>query len=288
MQDISIHAPAKINLYLAVTAKEDNGYHTVETVMHAISLFDLVTVERLPFATSPITLTCDSPAVPCDASNLAYRAAVRYFEKTGNAFPIRIHIEKRIPVAGGLAGGSTDAAAVLVALNRLTDIPLSEDDLLSVGASLGADVPFCVLACRGTSCARGLHYGEQMTPCPSLEPLFCVVASSGEAVSTPWAYAQIDAHPYTPENGYLPLYDALHAHDTNAVLSHMYNGFEDVILPLRPGAAHCKALLSDADRVMMSGSGPTIIALYRNEADAHAAERRITAHGDSAVLAKLL
>ncbi len=288
MSGITIHAPAKINLYLAVTGKEPNGYHIVETVMHAISLYDTVTVEPMSDNDMYITLTCDHPEIPCDERNLAYRAALLYFEVSGTQIPVRIHIEKHIPVAGGLAGGSTDAAAVLVAMNRLSQNPLTEDALLTIAAKLGADVPFCVLACLGTPCARGLHYGELMTPCTPLSPLSVVIASSGEHVSTPWAYAEIDAHPFSAADSYLPLYRALQSGDTDAVLSTMFNGFEPIILPQRPGAARCRALLSDADRVMMSGSGPTVIALYRNAEKAYAAEQRINENGYAAITAETI
>ncbi len=290
MNEIKITAPAKINLYLAVTAKEDNGYHTVENVMQAISLSDTVTVTITADTEPQITLSCDREGVPCDQTNLAWRAAEAFFAHTGKSFPIRIRIEKHIPVAGGLAGGSTDAAAVLVALNDLSAKPVSQDELLSMGAALGADVPFCILACLGHHAALGLHYGEQMTVCPPTERLHLVIASSGEAVSTPWAYAQIDASPYTAKGGYLPLLRALDARDTDRVLSSLYNGFASVILPKRPHAAQLHALLCEknADMVMMSGSGPTVIGFFRDAKAAQCAVSSLCANGVTATLAETL
>lgn len=287
--ELTVRAPAKINLYLAVTGKEDNGYHTVETVMQAISLYDCVNITRADDGDAPIILTCDVPAVPCGEDNLAWRAAEVFFAESGMRFPVRIHIKKHIPIAGGLAGGSTDAAAVLCALNRLAGEPLSRETLLSAGAKLGMDVPFCVLSCLGVTAALGLHYGEIMFPCKPLVGMTVVVASSGESVSTPWAYKRMDAVPLAAP-GYAPLLGALDAGDTDGVLSSMYNAFEEVILPLCPSAAQCREILlsSRADAVMMSGSGPTVIALYHEENAAHIAAQELQKAGFSAAVCETI
>ncbi len=269
MTAITLFAYAKINLYLAVTGKLPSGYHTVETVMQAISLHDLVTVEIADDNADPIALTCSASYVPCDETNLVWRAAELFFRTAETQapkfrrFPIRMHIEKNIPVAGGLAGGSTDAAAALIALNRLSGECLETDTLLSVAASLGADVPFCVLANLGHPTALGLHWGEQMTPLPSLPSLYIVVAANGEGCPTPWAYSRIDALPFDAENGCQPMVDALHAGDVTAIFPRMYNVFETAIYPERPRAKICYEILSRyADRALLSGSGSAVIGLF--------------------------
>ena len=295
MTTIEISAYAKINLYLAVTDKLPNGYHTVETVMQAISLHDTVTVEILQNAVEPITLTCSAPYVPCDETNLVWRAAERFFEAAEapntdfRRFPVRMHIEKNIPVAGGLAGGSTDAAAALIALNRLAHDVLDTDALLAIAAKLGADVPFCVLANLGHPTALGLHWGEQMTVLPSLPALHVVVAASGEGCPTPWAYGRIDALPHDPENGYTPMVDALTAGDLNAVCSRMYNIFEAAIFPERPLAKQCHDMLSrHADRALLSGSGSAVIGLFTDPTRAEIACAALRAEGAAAHLCRTL
>ena len=295
MTTITLPAYAKINLYLAVTGRLPNGYHTVETVMQAISLHDLVTVAITEDTAPAITLTCSAPGVPCDETNLVWRAAQRFFETverqnpTFLRFPVRVHIEKNIPVAGGLAGGSTDAAAALIALNRLSGGCLDTDALLSIAGALGADVPFCVLANLGYPTALGLHFGEQMTVLPSLSPLYVVVASMGEGCPTPWAYSRIDALPYDAENGYRPMVDALTAGDCQAVFARMYNVFEAAIFPERPGAKACHDILSQyADRALLSGSGSAVIGLFADQNRANDAYKSLIQSGAAAYLCESL
>ncbi len=295
MTTITLPAYAKINLYLAVTGRLPNGYHTVETVMQAISLHDLVTVAITEDTAPAITLTCSAPGVPCDETNLVWRAALRFFDAAEQKnpafrrFPVQMHIEKKIPVAGGLAGGSTDAAAALIALNRLSDNVLDTDALLSIAAALGADVPFCVLANLGYPTALGLHFGEQMTSLPSLSPLSVVVAANGEGCPTPWAYSRIDALPYDPTDGCRPMVDALTAGDTAAVLTRMYNVFEAAIYPERPGAKACHDILSQyADRALLSGSGSAVIGLFADQNRANDAYKSLIQSGAAAYLCESL
>ena len=263
--------------------------------MQAISLHDLVTVEAGSDTAPPIALSCSAPYVPCDNSNLVWRAAERFFDAAiaqdpaFRRFPVRMHIEKQIPVAGGLAGGSTDAAAALIALNRLSGDPLSHQALLAIAASLGADVPFCVLANLGHPTALGLHFGEQMTILPSLPHLYVVVAANGEGCPTPWAYSRIDALPHDPENGYRPMVDALRSNDTAAIFSRMYNVFEAAIFPERPMAKQCRDILSrHADRALLSGSGSAVIGLFTDPTRAEIACAALRAEGAAAHLCRTL
>mgnify|MGYP002572009307 CR=1 FL=1 len=188
---ITLPAPAKINLYLDVLGKRPDGYHNIKSVMQTVDLCDEITVEMLtptPGLQS-IQISCSEAALPCDARNLAHRAAVAFFNGCNiYDFTCRIDIQKNIPMAAGLAGGSTDAAAVLRGLNALSGHPLDTDALCSLGAAIGADVPFCI---RG-----GTLYTEQigdvMVPCYPMPVAYIVIALGGRGVSTPTAYRMLD------------------------------------------------------------------------------------------------
>ena len=276
MESVSLKAYAKINLLLAVTGRAENGYHTVETVMQAVTLADTVSVSAEPSKEeSSIALTCSEPSLPCDASNLARQAAEAFFRAVPFCrMNVKIDIEKKIPIAGGMAGGSTDAAAVLLALNRLSGEALSKDDLLSLGAELGADVPFCILADSGEPAALGTHFGERMTPVPAIPDCTLIIASSSESVSTPWAYRQVDLLPSDREGCSGPMLTALREGDISAVFSSLYNRFEAAVLPERPLAAEQMRILKNrkADAVLMSGSGPTVVGFFAGPGRASRAE----------------
>ena len=183
-------APAKINLFLDVTAKRDDGFHEIRAVMHSVSLSDEVTVRRLSGEGGAVRLLLDgNKRLPTDNKNLAVRAARTFLDAAAIGDSVEIKLKKRIPVAAGLGGGSSDAAAVLRALNRLYKKPFTEKMLLSLAATLGSDVPYCLIG--GTAICLGR--GEIMTRTRSPKPFFMVIASSGERVSTPIAYAELDA-----------------------------------------------------------------------------------------------
>ena len=291
MKDVTVRAYAKINLFLAVTGREANGYHTVETVMQAISLSDRVMVAVDPDEPllGHVSLTCSDPTLPCDGHNLAWRAAEAFETLHPVSGCIRIHIEKQIPIAGGLAGGSTDAAAVLIGLNTLCGEPLDRDALLSLGASLGADVPFCILADSGVTAAQGYHFGERMLPLAPMPDCTVVLASSGESVSTPWAYGEIDRLPPDAVGCAAAFAEQLRAGAPLDVLTDgMYNVFERAILPERPRAEACLRILTDcgARKAMMSGSGPTVFGLFSDEAQAQTAAAVLELEGARTFTAK--
>ena len=302
MPTITLPAYAKINLYLGVTGIDENGYHTVETVMQAITLHDHVTVTLSddPAASADewapdISLSCSNPDIPCDETNLAWRAALLYCSRLHETQPdipapkLHIYIEKRIPAAGGLAGGSSDAAAVFTALNHLLMDPLSRSDLLTLGAALGADVPFCVLASQDIPTALGLHYGERMTVLPPMPQMYCVAASLGEGCPTPWAYGLVDQLPTDPVGGFRPITDALLSADPARITALMYNRFEEAILPQRPGARLCRDILQRyADRVLLSGSGSAVIGLFSNPEKATLACAALEEAGAVAALCETL
>lgn len=179
-------APAKINLGLDVTGVRSDGYHLLETVFQTVSVYDMVTVS---LTEQPgIVLTCDMPGVPCDAKNIAWKAAQRFCEMAGIFQGVVIHLEKHIPAEAGMGGGSTDGAAVLLALQELTDHPLSMEQLSAIAVSLGADVPFFLYG--GTAYAEGV--GEILEPLPFLAAKHLVIAKGTAGVSTAAAYGGID------------------------------------------------------------------------------------------------
>ncbi len=297
---ITVTAPAKINLFLDITARRPDGYHEISGVMQSISLCDTVTVE----VTEPtgmylcslgshvagaesITLTCTNPDIPADGRNLAWRAAEKFFAATGRGCKnLLIHIEKRIPAAAGMAGGSTNAAAVLVALNELFDHPLTPTALCEVGLTLGADVPFCVMG--GAMITEGI--GEVLTPMTPLPECKLVVACGGEGVSTPAAYKALDTlygnfdpAVYTPHTeGLKVLKSALWQGDLTTLCGAMFNLFESVILPERPVARGIKETLlsSGAVTAMMSGSGPSVFGVFpKGDGSAERARGALEAQG---------
>ena len=278
----TLTANAKINLFLDITGRRPDGYHTITGVMQAISLCDTVTVEvtepagmyfcslgSYTVGAESITLTCSNPDLPTDSRNLAWRAADKFFSATGRGCKnLLIHIEKNIPAAAGMAGGSTDAAAVLVGLNNLFDHPLTTDALCEVGLALGADVPFCIMG--GAMITEGI--GEILTPITAMPNCELVVACGGEGVSTPAAYKALDTlygnfdpAAYTPHTKELTtLKTALWQGNLTALCGSVFNLFESVVLPDRPVARQIKETLlaAGATAAMMSGSGPSVFGVF--------------------------
>ena len=278
----TLTAPAKINLFLDVTARRPDGYHEISGVMQSISLCDTVTLEvteptgmylcslgNHTTGAKSITLTCTNPDLPADSRNLAWRAAEKFFAATGRGCQnLLIHIEKRIPAAAGMAGGSTDAAAVLVGLNDLFGHPLTSTALCEVGLTLGADVPFCIMG--GAQITEGI--GEVLTPITPMPACELVVACGGEGVSTPAAYKALDTlygsfdpAAYTPRTRELTaLKSALWQSDLTALCGSLFNLFESVVLPDRPVARQIKETLLSAGALtaMMSGSGPSVFGIF--------------------------
>ncbi|MBQ8287694.1 MAG: 4-(cytidine 5'-diphospho)-2-C-methyl-D-erythritol kinase [Clostridia bacterium] len=267
--------PAKINLFLEVGDLRSDGYHDIDSVMQAIALCDTVTV-RLVEGTGKITLTCDQPELPCDEGNIAYRAAQAYLSEAGiDGYDAFVEIEKKIPLAAGLAGGSTDAAGVLRAMQEMLGA-LSEDSLNTLARRLGADVPFCLRS----GCCRTEGIGEVLTPYPALtRDAIVVVAKKGEGVSTKEAYRQMDLP--RKRRSSASMLRALERADGGEIAALLYNGFEPVILPLRPLAAHAKQVMigEGAAGALMSGSGPSVFGIFFNWDDAERVFRRLLGEG---------
>ena len=268
---IVLSAPAKLNLSLDVTGRREDGYHTLRTVMQSIDWCDTVTVDLAD--DGHIHLTCDG-GIPANEKNIAYRAAVLFREALGTEQGYVIDVHKAIPSEAGIAGGSADGAAVLRGLNRLHGEPLSEEALLTLGARLGADVPFCLLG--GTALATGI--GTELTPLPPLPPCYFVVVKPEGGVSTPEAYRLLDSAPSLLHPDVEAQCEAIRRGDLEGILPHTGNSFE---APLAlPHTATIVALLRQhgAAAALLTGSGSATFGIFREKATAEAAAEALKAH----------
>ena len=256
-------APAKINLTLDVIGKREDGYHEVEMIMTMIDLADRISFEEIE--TDVIMLESNTGVVPNDERNLIYKAALLLKVKYDIKLGVKIYLDKKIPIAAGLAGGSSDAAATLRGLNRLWNLKLSEKELMTIGEEIGSDVPFCVSG--GTALARGR--GEKITKIKSLPPGWVVVAKLPISVSTSEVYGalkwqEIEEHPKTNE-----VLSAIENQDFYVITKLLHNVLEDVTFKLYPPVKHLKEQMQqfggDGDGVLMSGSGPTVFAITNKE-----------------------
>lgn len=261
MRQYSQKAYAKINLSLNVLGRRADGYHEVSMVMHQISLADTVSVALLD--EKGIVLTSDSEQIPLDERNLAYRAAQMVVEKFSVPQGIHIHIEKKIPVAGGLAGGSTDAAAVLCLLNRTLALGLSERELMTLGLRLGADVPFCIFS--RPALAEGI--GEKLTAIHGLAPCKILIVNPRTEISTKAVYEAMDSYADTAPACNDKLISALEEGSNQNAFLYMKNAMEQVSSAMCPQIAEIIRSLkkAGAQHAMMSGSGATCFGVFPPE-----------------------
>ncbi|MBR4909444.1 MAG: 4-(cytidine 5'-diphospho)-2-C-methyl-D-erythritol kinase [Acidaminococcaceae bacterium] len=250
---------AKINLGLDVSGLRPDKYHEVSMVMQAISLADTLT-----FTGSPeLIVTTDLPGLDGGPDNLAYKAALLMGEYAHRDPKVHIHIEKKVFMAAGLAGGSTDAAAVLRGLNRFWELNLPADKLERLGAKLGSDVPFCVAG--GTALAAGR--GEILTPLPDLPPLCLVLAKPPMEISTPWAYREFDKQKNVIHPDIEGMVQAVRVGDVQGVLRRCGNVLEPVTAGAHPEIREIRQqmLENGAEMAMMSGSGPTVFGIVKDK-----------------------
>ncbi len=267
---MKIEAPAKINLGLDVLCRRPDGYHEVDMIMQTIDLFDTVTIEKT--AEPGITLSTNKPGLPNDEGNLAYKAAKLLLETCGEKDAgVRIHIEKRIPMAAGLAGGSTDCAAVLSGMNTLFSFGLSMERLMELGKTLGADVPYCLL--QGTARSQGI--GEKLTPLPKMMRCPVLIAKPGVSVSTKAVYEGLRLNEETAHPDIDALEQDIRRQDLAALAKDMGNLLATVTEELHPVIKEIRALMEShgALRAMMSGSGPTVFGLFSDMKTAQEAEK---------------
>ncbi len=264
--DLVIEAPAKINLTLDIKGKRADGYHELETVMHQINLLDRI---FLQLGGTGIRLSSNSALIPDDETNLAFKAAQLLYKKFALKEGLQIFIEKNIPVGAGLAGGSTDAAAVLIGMNKLFKLGLAREDLIILAAEIGSDVPFCVLG--GTALARGR--GELLTSVADGPDLNLVLVKPDFQLATREVFRdfRLDNVQKFPDN---PAFlAAWQNYDIINVTQQMNNVLESVSLEQHPEIAVIKQQLCElgALNALMSGSGPSVFALFIESRDAEQA-----------------
>lgn len=275
-----IKAYAKINLHLDIKSKRDDGFHEVEMLMQSVSLCDTVSVTLTE--TAEFFAECNVEDVPTGDKNIAVRAAKLFVRRAELDCGARITIEKRIPMAAGLAGGSTDAAAVLVAMNRLCNDRFSYSELCDMAAELGSDVPFCISG----GCAYSEGRGEILTPfLPIPSNTVFVIACGGEGVSTPWAYGLMDETFNDFRNysvkGIQAFEETLKSDRPEDFYKHLFNIFEAPVMAHRPAVAHMREtmLQNGARAAMMSGSGPSVFGVFENKNEAETARKALENSG---------
>ncbi|HAN87293.1 MAG TPA: 4-(cytidine 5'-diphospho)-2-C-methyl-D-erythritol kinase [Firmicutes bacterium] len=302
MHVVESRAWAKVNLAFDIVGRRSDGYHDIESVMHRIELADKIRIERLdidPGSAESIRVHVFPKVVPDGKDNIAYRAAWAFFESTGERGAVSISIEKKIPVAAGLGGGSADAAAVLAGMNQLWDRPLVQEELFGVARSIGADVPFCLL-CHGDSprawAALACGIGDRLAPLPPLPGIPLVVAKPEASLSAGEIYGMWDARTgeASGEGSYgvfrskktatkaQALADWMQSQnrcslDMAQVAPFMVNELELLAAQICPELLGVKAALLElgATAALMSGSGPTVFGLFQSDNSAYAAARTL-------------
>ncbi len=256
-----VQAPAKVNLSLRILGKRSDGYHELDTVMQKLNLADTLTLRRLE--TPGIQLSCLASDLPEDDSNLVWQAAAAFFKETGIAQEcgVSIILEKKIPVAAGLGGGSSDAGSVLTGLNRLFQTGLAEKTLLSLGASLGADVPFFVVSHPAVH-ATGI--GDRMTPYDTLSNCSLLLVNPGFSVSTAWVYKNFTLTRADKDSN---LSDSRKNESLNGQICPLYNDLESVTIAHYPELRDVKSCMLEngASGALMSGSGPTVFGIFPDQ-----------------------
>lgn len=263
MDIIKRKAYAKINLGLDVIRRREDGYHEVKMIMQNIGIHDELTFRK---QADGITLKIDRVDLPADGNNLIYKTAKLIKEEYGITEGVRIDLKKRIPIAAGLAGGSTDAAAVFWGMNELFSLGMSREKMCELGVRIGADVPYCIMG--GTAIAEGI--GEKLTPLPDAPKAVVLIAKPDVSVSTKDVYQNLNV----PELKVHPDIDgmtkAIIRHDLDGVIERMDNVLENVTVRMHPVIDEIKNFMraSGAARAMMSGSGPTVFGIYTDQAQA--------------------
>ncbi len=266
MKSLTLKAPAKVNYVLDVIRRRPDGYHDLRMVMQRVNLCDEITISLTD--TPDITVTCGKNGVPDGPGNIAWKAARILLDMAGTGQGAEIAIAKNIPVAAGLGGGSSDAASVLMGMNELLGLGMSDQRLMEIGVKLGADVPFFVF--KKTALAEGI--GEQLSAMPDMPPTWVLLVNPGVHVSTGWVYRNLQLT-NRDELAKLPYFYGT-IEDICSILS---NDLESVTIPAFPVIAEIKATMmrSGALGAMMSGSGPTVFGLFPDRSTAEQAREEL-------------
>jgi len=280
-------AYGKINLYLDVLNKRNDGYHNVKSVMQSVSLCDKITLEITDSQKdNEISIISSDISLKCDKSNLIYKAWDKFFEATKICNKKCVFtLEKNIPMAAGMAGGSSDCACALTLLNEACEYPLSEDELIFLGSKIGADVAFCIKG--GTCICEGI--GEIITPLPAFSNVLLVSAIDDSSVSTPYAFSLLDEKYGTEcsESGDITnVTDGIILGDNSKVAKCLYNKFESVIIPKIENVQRIKDIMLENGAIgaLMSGSGPSVFGLFTTEKEQKSAFDALKKHGIHAFL----
>ena len=270
-----LQAFAKINLGLDVLGKREDGYHEVRMIMQTIRMYDQLDMRK---SVEPgIHLTTNKKYIPVDENNLVWRAAKLMMDTCGIIEGVSIHLHKVIPVAAGMAGGSSDAAATLVGMNRLFHCGLSKEKLMELGVQIGADVPYCVL--RGTALAEGI--GEKLTVLPPMPDCWILIGKPGISVSTKYVYTTLDLNTNTVHPDIDGMKKALEDGNLYGITERMGNVLQDVTIPAYLEVERIKEQMKTLGAVnaMMSGIGPTVFGIFDNEEKAQEACQKLRESG---------
>lgn len=259
--DISLKALAKINLGLDVVRRREDGYHEVRMIMQTIQLYDRLDIKRTQ--EPGIQIQTNLSFLPVNENNLIYKAAKLLMDEFSITDGVSVKLDKRIPVAAGMAGGSTDAAAMLIGVNRLFSLGLTKRELMERGLQIGADVPYCIM--RGTALAEGI--GEALSPLPPMVKCPVLIAKPSISVSTKFVYQNLKLDDTTIHPDIDRLIDDIKAKNLHDIAAHMGNVLETVTIPNYPVIDEIKKhmLSNGAVGAMMSGSGPTVFGLFDDE-----------------------
>lgn len=271
MYEMRLRAFAKVNLGLDVLRRREDGYHEVKMVMQTVGIYDSIHLKRLK--SQGIRVSTNLFYLPDNENNLAYKAAKLLMEEFGLPGGIFIDLQKRIPVAAGMAGGSSDAAAVLYGMNRMYHLRLSMKELMQRGVKLGADVPYCIM--RGTALAEGI--GEKLCPLPPVPNCHVLIAKPPISVSTKFVYENLKLDGSLEHPDVDLVIEGIREGNLHKMASHMGNVLESVTVPHYPVIAQIKEEMMQAGalQAMMSGSGPTVFGLFEDEGLAKQAYQRL-------------
>jgi 4-diphosphocytidyl-2-C-methyl-D-erythritol kinase len=279
LDSLSVRCNAKVNLFLRILGKRDDGYHNIETIYHSISLHDTLTLTR---AESGLSISSESLEVPLDESNLALRGAARALE--GTPYGVSIELDKHIPVGAGLGGGSADAAGALIGTNRLLGLKHTPEDLEAMAEELGQDVKFML---RG-GCAKGTGRGDDLSPLPGLPALPLVLVIPPVTVPTGWAYDSFKTGLTREETSLTMVANALEKGDVTSLCKLLHNDFEGLVFERFPFLREVKQelLRFGADGALMSGSGPVVYGIFSKAGDAELFREHFSESGLITVLAE--
>lgn len=274
MEERKLRAYAKINLALDVVGRLENGYHLVKMIMQTVGIYDELTFEKTE---GEISISTNCGELPLDQGNLIYKAVLLMKETYGIRGGVRVHLEKNIPIAAGMAGGSTDAAAALKAMNDLYGLDLSTQELMQIGVKIGADVPYCILG--GTALSEGI--GEILTPLKKAPRCVLLVAKPGINVSTKEVYQRLDSKEIPAHPDVDGMVIAIAEGNLSGIAERLGNVLETVTVELHPIISQIKKVMLEEGALgsLMSGSGPTVFGIFETEEQAQKAMKAIEEQG---------